>query len=247
VCEDSSSKEGLVRSYWRFLLIFVTSTPLWAGLATAYQDGAHFYIENDALKIAVLRDTGTLDGIIHKQSGVNLQSRTLNYFPATWGISLNTAGGTNIYVNSAQAISFSGAIHTTAAGADLSLSWKGFQYLPNGLPSIADAVVTAQISVRTDSPLSYWTIQASGLGANSVSFINFSSITGIGPLGQSGADDMLLTSEFKGMLYHDPTANAPAGSSSWSQCRRRERARARCLQRIRKTTRPEIPKDQSAP
>jgi uncharacterized protein (TIGR03437 family) len=201
-----------VRSCWRFLGILVTSTPIWAGLASAYQDDTHFYIENDVLKIAVLRTTGNLDGIIHKQSGVNLQSRTLNYFPATWGISLNTAAGTNIYVNSGQAISFSGAINTTIAGASLALTWKGFQYLPNGLPSIPDAVITAQISVRTDSPLSYWTIQASGLGTNSVSSINFPNINGIGPLGQNGADDMLLTAEFKGTLYHNPTANVSAGS-----------------------------------
>jgi uncharacterized protein (TIGR03437 family) len=180
-------------------------------LATAYQDDTHFYVENDVLKIAVLRTTGNLDGIIHKQSGVNLQSRTANYFPATWGISLNTLAGPNIYVNSGQAISFSGAMNATTAGASLTLTWKGFQYLPNGLPSIPGATITAQISVRTDSPLSYWTIQATGLGTNSVSSINFPNINGIGPLGQTGTDDVLLTSEFKGTLYHNPTTNVPAG------------------------------------
>jgi len=192
--------------------MLVTSTPIWAGLATAYQDDTHFYVENDVLKIAVLRTTGNLDGIIHKQSGVNLQSRTVNYFPAIWGISLNTTAGTNINVNSGQAISLSGAINTTADGASLTLTWKGFQYLPNGLPNIPDVTITAQISVRSDSPLSYWSIQAGGLGTNSVSSINFPSINGIGALGQNGSDDVLLTSEFKGTLYYDPTANVPAGT-----------------------------------
>lgn len=201
----------------RLLPIFLVSLglfapmPLVAGFATAYQDDTHFYVENDVLKIAVLRTTGNLDGIIHKQSGVNLQSRTENYFPATWSISLNIAPGLNIYVNSGQAISFSGAISTTTAGASLTLTWKGFQYLPNGLPNIPDATITAQISVRTDSQLSYWTIQATGLGTNSVSSINFPNINGIGPLGQTGTDDVLLTSEFKGTLYHNPTTNVPAG------------------------------------
>ena len=200
-----------MRPCWRFLGILVTSTPIWAGLATAYQDDTHFYIENDVLKIAVLRSTGNLDGIIHKQSGVNLQSRTMNYFPATWGISLNTAAGTNIYANSGQAMTFSGTISTTPAAASLSLTWKGLQYLSNGLPNIPDVTITAQISVRSDSLLSYWTIQASGLGTNSFSSIDFPNVNGIGPLGQTGADDLLLTPSFKGTLYHDPTANVPSG------------------------------------
>ena len=51
-------------------LIF--ASPLMASMATAYQDATHFYLENDVLKIAVLRSTGNLDGMIHKQSGVNL-------------------------------------------------------------------------------------------------------------------------------------------------------------------------------
>jgi len=193
--------------------MLVTSTPIWAGLATAYQDDTHFFIENDVLKIAFLRTTGNLDGIIHKQSGVNLQSRTANYFPATWGISLNSAANTNMYVNTGQAITFSGTINSTSTGASLTLSWTGLQYLPNGLPNIQGAMITAQISVRPDSPLSYWTIQVAGLGANSIAFINFPNINGIGPLGQNAADDMLLTSELKGTLYHDPTENIQAGSA----------------------------------
>jgi uncharacterized protein (TIGR03437 family) len=190
--------------------------PTWAQsasrLATAYQDDTHFYVENDWLKIAFLRTTGNLDGIVHKQSGVNLQSRTMNDFPTIWGISLNTSAGTHLFVNSGQAITCSGTINTTGTNASLSLTWKGLQYLPNGLPSMPDVTITAQISVRTDSPLSYWTIQASGLGTNSISSINFPNISGIGPLGQNASDDMLLTSEFKGTLYHNPTANVQAGS-----------------------------------
>ncbi len=63
----------------------MSTTPLLAGLATANQDGTHFYLENDVLKIAVLRSTGSLDGIIHKQSGVNLQSNNVNNYPGIWG------------------------------------------------------------------------------------------------------------------------------------------------------------------
>jgi hypothetical protein len=56
----------------------VSASPLMAGMATAYQDATHLYLENDGLRIAVLRSTGNLDGIIHKQSGVNLQSNAAN-------------------------------------------------------------------------------------------------------------------------------------------------------------------------
>ena len=60
------------------ILVGTASPVLLAGLATASQDATHFYIENDVLKIGVLRSTGSLDGIIHKQSGVNLQSNNTN-------------------------------------------------------------------------------------------------------------------------------------------------------------------------
>src|SRR5690348_8900997 len=86
VCENLSSG-GFVRFCWRLSGILVASTPIWAGLATAYQDDTHFYIENDVLKIAVLRSTGSLDGIIHKRSGVNLQSRNVNNYPGIWTMS----------------------------------------------------------------------------------------------------------------------------------------------------------------
>src|SRR5450759_2864384 len=60
---------------WSLASAFLlTASPLSAALATAYQDATHLSLENDVLKIAVLRTTGSLDGIIHKQSGVNLQS-----------------------------------------------------------------------------------------------------------------------------------------------------------------------------
>jgi hypothetical protein len=208
----SYALKGGTCMYARFVFtFFLLSAPLMAGLANAYQDDTHFYLENDVLKIAVLRSTGSLDGIIHKQSGVNLQSRTVNYFPGTWSISLKTAAGLNIYVNNSHTMTFSGTNETTANAASLTLTWKGLSLL-NGLPGIPNVTITAQISVRADSPLSYWTIQATGLGTNSVSFIDFPTIMGIGPLGETGSDDLLLTSGFKGTLYHNPTANMPAGS-----------------------------------
>jgi hypothetical protein len=170
-----------------FLLL---STPLMAGLATAYQDDTHFYLENDVLKIAVLRSTGNLDGIIHKQSGVNLQSNTTNDYSASWVMSLTTATGTNLIVNDNQAISFNGTTSNTATGAALTLTWQGLQYLPNGLPNMPNITFSAQLSVRTDSELSYWTMQISGLGTNSVTQITFPTIQGIGPLGATGASSL---------------------------------------------------------
>lgn len=175
-----------------------------AGLATAYQDDTHFYVENDLLQIAVLRSTGNLDGIVHKQSGINLQTVTTNYYPDTWAIAMVSAAGSNLYVQSNQAMSFNGTIQTSSNGASLNLTW-------NGLPGIPGLTVNAQIRVNTDSELSYWTIQASGLGTNVVSSIDFPDVMGIGPLSQTGAEDLLLTPSFKGMLYHNPTANVPAG------------------------------------
>ena len=187
--------------------LLVLASPLFAGLATASQDDAHFYLENDVPEIAVLRSTGNLDGIIHKQSGVNLQSK--NNYPTIWGMSLTTPGGSDVFTQSSNAITFTGALSTTT-GAALNLRWTGQQYLANGLGNIPNVSVSVQISVRTDSELSSWTFEADGLGTNSVAYIDFPEVAGIGPLGQTGTDDVLLTSEFKGTLYHNPTANVPA-------------------------------------
>src|ERR1700736_4870839 len=70
--------------------LLVSASPIMAGLATASQDATHLYLENDVLKIAVLRTTGSLDGIIHKQSGVNLQTKNVNNQQAIWLMGLGT-------------------------------------------------------------------------------------------------------------------------------------------------------------
>jgi uncharacterized protein (TIGR03437 family) len=191
--------------------LLVLANPLMAGLATAYQDATHLYLENDVLKIAVLRSTGGLDGIVHKQTGVNLQSNNVNSFHGMWGMNLALSDGSSVFTQSNNAITFAGTTISTAGGAALSLTWTGQQYLANGVANLPKVTVTAQISVRTDSPLSYWTLQVAGLGANEATYINFPAIQGIGPLDQLG-EDVLLTSEFKGMLYHNPTATVPAGT-----------------------------------
>jgi hypothetical protein len=181
-------------------LIF--ATPLSAGLATAYQDATHLYLENDVLKIAVLRNWGSLDGIIHKQSGVNLQSRNVNNYQGIWGMSLNTSSGVIPWVGNLDTTSFTGTFATSTNGASLTLTWRGL--LPYGAPALPNVTVTAQISVRSDSQLSYWTFQATGLGTNVVTEINYPFVPGVGPLGQSGSDDMLLLPQNKGLLVHDP-------------------------------------------
>lgn len=177
-------------------------------MATAYQDDTHFYIENDALKIAVLRSTGSLDGIIHKQSGVNLQSRNVNNYPGIWAISLDSGSGGQLVQNT-NASTFSGVISNNASGASLLLKWTGAAV---GNLSLPNMTVTAGIAVRTDSPLSFWTIKVDGLGGRQVQSLEYPYIPGIGPLGQSGGDDVLLTPQFKGMLYHNPTATVPPGA-----------------------------------
>jgi uncharacterized protein (TIGR03437 family) len=198
-------------SLWSMCLApsYTQTTP---GLATAYQDDTHYYIENDVLKIAVLRSTGNLDGIIHKESGVNLQTRNVNNYPTIWGMGLNTPGGGNVFTQSSNAMTFSGSVSTSASGAALNLTWTGQQSLGDGVANIPGIIVKAQISVRTNSQLSYWTFEASGLGAYGVASIDFPAVAGIGPLGQTGADDILLTPDFKGIIYHNPTATVPLGT-----------------------------------
>jgi uncharacterized protein (TIGR03437 family) len=188
----------------------VFAAPLTAGLATAYQDDTHFYLENDVLRIAVLKTTGSLDGIVHKQSGVDLQSMNVNNYQAMWGMSLNTSSGVIPFVGNVNTTSFAGTVATSANGASLGLTWQGLR--PNGALALPGVTVKAQISMRTDSELSYWAFEVDGLGTNSVISINYPFIPGIGPLSQGGDGDVLLTTEFKGMLYHNPTSTVPAGS-----------------------------------
>src|SRR4051812_23212168 len=133
------------------LLLFVN--PLSAGLATAYQDATHLYLENDVLKIAVLRTTGNLDGIIHKQSGVNLQTNNVNNRQAIWAMGLSTPSVP--FMTNFNTRSFTGTLSTTTTEASLRLTWQGLIPFGVSLPNVA---VHAQISVRTDSQFSYWAI-----------------------------------------------------------------------------------------
>jgi uncharacterized protein (TIGR03437 family) len=189
--------------------LLFSASPLLAGLATASQDATHLYLENDVLKIAVLRSTGSLDGIIHKQSGVNLQSNNVNNQQAIWLMGLGTKSVS--YVSNLGTKSFTGTFATSADGASLNLTWHG---LPGAVP-LPNVTVKAQISVRADSQFSYWNIEVDGLGSNPVASISYPYITGIGQLGQSGDDDMLLVPTFKGTLFHNPTANftTPIGAA----------------------------------
>ncbi len=190
------------------ILLLVGAVPsiLSAGLATAYQDDKNYYIENDALVIALDKWRGSLASITHKQSKVNLMSRAANAYSGLWGFGMKI-DGKSVFIDNGNTTSVNATITTTSTGASLTLVWKGLQIaapLPN-------TTVTATISVRSDSQFSYWTIGASGLGANLVESINFPTIQGVGPLGQTGQDDVLLTSERKGTLYHNPTSTVPRG------------------------------------
>ncbi len=129
-------------------------------------------------------------------------------------MALETPSGNTPFVGSANAISFCGSITNASDGASLTLTWKGFQYLPNGMANLPNVTVTAQISVRVDSELSYWTFAASELGTTSVASITYPYIAGIGKLGASDSDDQLLVPQTKGTMYHNPTVNltAPTGS-----------------------------------
>jgi hypothetical protein len=121
--------------------LLVSASPLLAGLATAYQDATHLYLENDVLKIAVLRSTGSLDGIIHKQSGVNLQSNNTNNQQAIWLMGLGTKSVS--YVSNLSTKSFTGTVATSANGASLNLTWHGLL----GAAPLPNVTVKAQISV----------------------------------------------------------------------------------------------------
>ncbi len=192
---------------WSLVVAFFASaTSLCAGVATAYQDATHLYLENDVLKIALWRNTGGLDGIIHKQSGVNLQSNTTNADKGIWFMMLNTSAGNACYKNG-RATSFTGQLMTDVNSASLVLTWKGLLQAGCGGSDLPGATVRARITVRTDSPLSYWAFETEGLGTNSVTWIHFPDINGIDKLGLSGADDVLLVPQEKGILHHNPTAN----------------------------------------
>jgi len=183
-----------------------------AGVATASQDATHLYLENDVLKIAVLRSNGSIDGIIHKQSGVNLQPNNANAWQGIWAMSMNAPDGANSFVQNGNTRSFVGTISTSAREAALVLTWKGLQLY--GKLDLPNVTVVARISVRVDSPLSFWTLTASGLGTNSIVSIDYPFISGVGKLGQADEDDVLLLPQLKGTLFHNPTANLtqPTGS-----------------------------------
>ncbi|HLK31715.1 MAG TPA: DUF6259 domain-containing protein, partial [Terriglobales bacterium] len=61
---------------------------------------------------------------------------------------------------------------------------------------------------------SYWNIEVDGLGSNPLASVNYPHITGIGPLGQSGDDDVLLLPTHRGALFHNPTTNFASGLGS---------------------------------
>ena len=121
-------------------------------------------------------------------------------------MSLNTAAG-NAYYQGANTLSFTGQWTTGANTAALILTWHGLLQGGLGGPRLSNVTVRARITVRSDSPLSYWAFEADGLGTNFIVYILYPHITGIDELGSSGDDDVLLLPEENGLLVINPVAN----------------------------------------
>jgi hypothetical protein len=187
---------------FRLVLAAITSfSASAASSASGDADSDHFYLENDYLKIGVLRSDGCLDGIVHKQSGVNLQANNASAYRGIWSLSLNPPGSPSVFVGPTGARSFTGTIAVDDTEASLRLTWRGVS------PNLLDSTVTARITMRDDSPFFFWTLEVNGLGAVPAGSITFPYIAGLSTIGASGEDDLILMPTKKGTLYHNPAAN----------------------------------------
>jgi hypothetical protein len=191
------------RPYWLlFLLAMAVAPAMSAQTVRAYQDAQKILIENEEIRITFHSENGTIDSVIHKRSGVDLLSRKRGAWPSLWLIDTRSEGDGNGLIQISQMKRFSSRATSDRDQADVDLRWKGLT-LRDGR-TLDNAEIAVRVTVSRDSPLSFWSFEYRGLDTLQVTMIRYPNFFGVGELGATGEDDMLLFPSLQGMLFHDP-------------------------------------------
>jgi len=155
-------------------------------------------VENQFMRISVFADKGGLNEIIHKPSGVNLRNRANGASKGIWSMKLSSSSGSIVYVNSAKAATFKGALLADRNGSTLDLTWQGFSTAPN-------AVIHAAITLGDRDSAATWKWDAQNLAGLMLNWLIYPDMTGVGPL--TAKDDVFIAPKWDGRVIRNPTQN----------------------------------------
>ena len=169
----------------------------------AGSDARTFFVENDTLLVSFARDSGAIDSILHKASGVDLRSLKSGTWIGIWAIEVGQPDGSSALIQVSGAKTFDVDIQSRATSATLVMTWTG---LSDG-SRLDGTTVIARVSVRSDSPFTHWAFDVQGVEGLTIRSISYPYFFGIGALGSSGEDDSLLYPSTEGILFSNPVRN----------------------------------------
>jgi hypothetical protein len=162
-------------------------------------------LENDSLRLQFSSTNGALLSVYHKAAGLELLSITAKAGQPLWILQFLGSGNSNFYADSSSSTTqFTSVLSTNSSGETLQFTWRGLR--ANGT-SYPNTTITATVTVQNGNPLSSWQWQARNMPGLPVTWLIFPNLSGLGPLGASGNDDVLLWPGEDGRLFQNPWAN----------------------------------------
>jgi hypothetical protein len=125
--------------------------------------------------------------------------------PLSWALSITASNGTQELSDSNRTLAFTFSTSSSDSASVLTLVWHGF--FTNAGTQHPNAVVQLTVTLPANGTQTTWHWSASNLGGLVISSVSFPYVTGIGPLGTSGSDDVLVVPSEDGRLFHDPYDN----------------------------------------
>jgi hypothetical protein len=178
------------------------------------EDSDHIFIGNQAVQFGFQKWDGRLVSVKDPVTSTEFIKVTTNVWWSPFNFMYQT-NGQKQYVGGWISKSFQYSFHTNAAAATLQLLWVGFQ---NGKDDL-DVRVGISVTVRSNSPLSQWSMAITNQTSVAIEEVQFPSINGVGQVSSNADGDFLAYPSISGLLFQNPLHNfiVPYGGWGWEQ------------------------------
>ena len=177
------------------------------------EDSDHVFVGNQALEFGFQKWDGRLTSIKHRPAGTEFIKATTNVWWSPFSFMYRT-NGQNQYVGGWIGKTFQYGFQTNSEAATLQLLWSGFN---NGGTDL-DVRVGISVTVRSNSPLSTWSMVLTNNSALAIEEVGFPNINGVGHMSSNADADFLAYPSLSRLLFQNPLRNFRINSGyGWEQ------------------------------
>ncbi|MGD0652100.1 MAG: DUF6259 domain-containing protein [Verrucomicrobiia bacterium] len=177
------------------------------------EDDDHIFIGNQSLEFGFQKWDGRLVSVKDPVTSTEFIKSTTNVWWSPFYFMYQT-NNQKQYVGGWISKSFQYSFQTNANVATLKLLWVGFQ---NGDVDL-DVRVGISVTVRSNSPLSEWSMAITNQTPVAIEEVQFPSINGVGQISLNADDDFLAYPSMSGLLFQNPLHNFTINNGwGWEQ------------------------------